>query len=288
MATVIWGSTWEAAPADGDAVSAGAGEIREVKEYLRKRLRGLLQISITTLDTDDTSFSIEVGSVIEVNGSIIEVITAAEAGGTITHITDETKGYCYVTDAGVFSFSETAPTWDNTKQGWYNGTSRAIAGFTRDGTSYDNKFTMEYSEKSSVDYLEDSVSFINTVTRYFSVPMVGTNSGGTAIGDGSELYMTNGTNLNLPVNLPNGAIVTAVYAAISGTITRINLVRSLLTNSTEEIMGGVTATGEDTSISNATIDNETYSYFVDCYNNTGAVRSIYGIKITYTIESPLP
>ena len=87
-----------------------------------------------------------------------------------------------------------------------------------------------------------------------------------------------------PVSLPQGAVVTAaiVYMNAAGetwTLARADHARS----SGVETMGTAAPSTEDTSISNATIDNNTYSYFF--YTSTlSQSRFIFSARITYTTD----
>jgi len=314
MGTRILGATYEATPADEDAISGGPTLIRAVKENMREQLRGYLQISITNLGTDDTNMKIEVGSVFEVNGVLIEIVTADEPteAFTITDITDETVGYVYVTAAGVFSIAETAPTWDAAKQGWYNGTSRAIAGFTRDGSNYDSKFILTKQEdlfdtdhKKLMDRLTDDLNasnhptkianattFEDAVTRYYSVSLVGNPT----LDLGVWAQFVANTTRYYAVNLPHGAVVTNLYSYANigdGTLTvtlhRVD--KTLYTPDTTMASNAHSSGGalNDSSITNATIDNDGYKYFAKIARaNHSTTAYIRGIVITYEVTKPLP
>ncbi len=84
------------------------------------------------------------------------------------------------------------------------------------------------------------------------------------------------------VNLPNNAVVTAAIGYGSETDENWFLKRVLLSDgtTTDTLATAVFGT-EDTAISNPTIDNENYAYFI----NTGTLDSsdeIFGMRITYT------
>lgn len=85
-----------------------------------------------------------------------------------------------------------------------------------------------------------------------------------------------------PVLLPHGAIVTA--AVLYGTAGGAWALYRCNNNSTASaIMAQAATNTEDVTISNATIDNQTYNYMVQASLNTTEV--IHGIRITYTITA---
>ena len=104
------------------------------------------------------------------------------------------------------------------------------------------------------------------------------------------------------VHLPHNAVVTFMvfYYNTNDAAASMDIAfsRNTLGTSTIEELAAVTAimTGgsqstEDTTITNATIDNTTYSYFCKVnFNNIATVNDarIIGVKITYTVLVPLP
>jgi len=86
-----------------------------------------------------------------------------------------------------------------------------------------------------------------------------------------------------PVFLPHGAVVTAcvVYGDLTGVnawrLRRINISSQALSD-----LAGANVNTEDTTITNATIDNSVYGYYIDiaAIVNTDL---IYGVRITYTL-----
>ena len=87
------------------------------------------------------------------------------------------------------------------------------------------------------------------------------------------------------VSLPNGAIISAVevFGNSAASAETWSLIRRQFTNGT---VGSVLATAvintEDTSISDATIDNDTYYYFFKT-TTLDLADKIYGARITYTL-----
>lgn len=85
------------------------------------------------------------------------------------------------------------------------------------------------------------------------------------------------------VHLPNGSVVTSVtmYGNAGASAETWTLARKTLATGTEADLATAAINTEDTSISNATIDNSNYSYsFSTTTIDTG--DSIYGAKIVYT------
>jgi hypothetical protein len=104
-----------------------------------------------------------------------------------------------------------------------------------------------------------------------------------------------------PVHLPHGARVTKtrVYYWDSSAANDFNVRLSRVTLATIYIseMALVTTssafsgwrTGEDTSISDATIDNNQYAYQLYLYNMNGTTNHrLGGVVIEYTVPNPLP
>ena len=133
---------------------------------------------------------------------------------------------------------------------------------------------------------ENLVSLKN-VTRYFTVHGSAFNVGD---GDGNDPWHTSETGIEAaggslskalaPVQLPDGAVITGaiVYGADSDTwaLKRVNM-----SSGSSDTLASSTFGTEDTTISNATVDNSTYAYFFE----TGEVAdNIMGGRVTYTIN----
>jgi hypothetical protein len=154
---------------------------------------------------------------------------------------------------------------------------------------------------------------IPSQTRHLSIPGAGftptERSGYLISGDG--IAIANVGNLFDPmtaaamVNLPDGAVVTRIRANVvdsdngSGQNIRVRLERKGLNGDTglPEVMADVSSSGmgqnillSDTSISNATIDNGNFSYYIRLTSPAGADFTwyLYSLIIDYTITSPLP
>ncbi|MDD5265446.1 MAG: hypothetical protein PHU43_11520, partial [Candidatus Bipolaricaulis sp.] len=122
-------------------------------------------------------------------------------------------------------------------------------------------------------------------------------SGGLVMNGASDL---NENQYDAPVNIPNGCIVTSIKAYYYRDDAASAGILYLVRNSagSGDVMASVDftstaggANGEDTSISYATIDNETYSYSLNLRldpNDNSADVKLFACSITYTITDPLP
>lgn len=89
------------------------------------------------------------------------------------------------------------------------------------------------------------------------------------------------------VELPNGAVVTGAIVYGSTTNENWSLIRSeLATGAADSTMATAATNTEDTSITDATIDNSTYYYFLTI-GSLDENDEIYGARITYTLDMPL-
>ena len=107
--------------------------------------RGGSSITLSNYDNDSAPV-VKVGSWFENNGALYEVITGDETPTGYSGISNSTTFYLYYDDSGdEFIYSSTAPTWSDSKQGWYNGNDRALFSMYKDsgGTLYQLKTAMQ-------------------------------------------------------------------------------------------------------------------------------------------------
>jgi len=113
--------------------------------------------------------------------------------------------------------------------------------------------------------------------------------GGAAEGDdlqrGGNYFMA-GNNANtafFPVDLPDGAVVTRaiVYGNAGATAETWSLRREEIAGSAAGVMASANFDSADTSISNATIDNETYVYYLES-STIDDTDEIHGGRIDFT------
>lgn len=167
-----------------------------------------------------------------------------------------------------------------------------------DGTTY--KKVADVDANGHPSKVDDAVELQAAVTRYLSISLfAGEHNGGASTNFlGNRLIITDNEDIYLSVNLPHGATVTELYSSAdagAGTASlATHLKRSPLNAVTDETLASCvhTATeGEvtDSSIDDAIIDNNTYTYFTHIshtLHDTDAV--VEGIRIKYTITKPLP
>jgi len=121
-------------------------------------------------------------------------------------------------------------------------------------------------------------------TSYWSAPGCAVIND-DATGQYSNGNFTDESNTNeafLPVNLPNGAVVTSVRVdgAVNSATGWVLYRKSGSTDGTAMASGNI-AGAADTSISVATIDNNNYTYFIEFTDMDG---TIYLTEIAYTTD----
>ena len=86
------------------------------------------------------------------------------------------------------------------------------------------------------------------------------------------------------IDLPNGAVVTGATVYGNTTGNAWTLYRVTLSGGAGATMATAAINTEDTSISNATIDNSTYTYFIKAEITGPDTEYIYGARIKYTTD----
>jgi hypothetical protein len=148
-------------------------------------------------------------------------------------------------------------------------------------------------------------------TRYFSIPVRAFQSNNKdmpwkILPTGAGEYVTSSSfpagvsvELAAPVHLPDGAVVTELRVAVIDDTPDFNisvsLKRAAISNSPPSNMASVTSSGTpnetnlvDSSISNATIDNSQFCYWVQAnWNNSADLDIDLGpVRIAYTVSGP--
>ena len=111
---------------------------------INKSYKGKADITLSAYNTTAAP-DVKVGSVFEDNGAIFIVDTADITPTGYAGITNSTTFYLYYDESGsVFIYSNTAPSWSDVLQGWYNGNDRAFFSMFKDsgGTLYQSKIKM--------------------------------------------------------------------------------------------------------------------------------------------------
>lgn len=128
-------------------------------------------------------------------------------------------------------------------------------------------------------------------TLYCSIPgteFIGQNAYEADIdydtSSGAVTADTDNVDLVAPVNLPDGATVTGaiVYGNAGAQAETWELRRVKLSDASNSQMATAAIGTEDTSISDAVIDNETYAYFI-VTSTLDTNDTVYGARISFTI-----
>ena len=116
-------------------------------EVINKSYKGKADITISEYDTTAAP-SVQIGSVWEDNGAIFILETDDMTPTGYAGISSSTTFYLYYDEsAEVFIYSETAPTWSDALQGWYNGNGNDRAFFSM----YKDSGDMLYEGKSKLE-----------------------------------------------------------------------------------------------------------------------------------------
>jgi hypothetical protein len=125
-------------------------QVTDAVERLEKTYEGYNGVSLTNFALT-TEPEIANGSVVEIGGAIWEASGGNESITGWAGIGNGNDVYIYVDAAGAATFSTTAPTWDTAKQGWYNGTDRAVAGLYKvDAATYADKYMIFMSPQQKL------------------------------------------------------------------------------------------------------------------------------------------
>jgi len=122
---------------------------------LEKQRVKKLQISLTNF-ANTSAPQIAAGSVIEVGGSLY-VFSSNETISGWTSIGNNTDCYVKLTPGAssvTASYTTSAPTWSDAKQGWYDGNDRYIAGLHRGASSavYADKWIYQHSQDNNANH----------------------------------------------------------------------------------------------------------------------------------------
>jgi hypothetical protein len=166
-----------------------------------KQRLGYCAISLDSL-TATTAVTIKAGSKVEVGGALYEYGSdETESGGTWAGIGASNTVYVYIVPSGAsisFIYSTTAPTWDVAKQGWYNGTNRAVASLYKDAAGlYTSKYVLT-SWSQSIPVPGGARNVIKTSGALGTI---------TVTGD-VEYILTAASTVTLPAGAPLGCRIT--------------------------------------------------------------------------------
>jgi len=171
-----------------------------------------------------------------------------------------------------------------------NGIDQDEIQFSADFSANTHKITNLTDGAAAQDAAAFGQIAISSGTKYLSIPGSAFLSENPVTNDfyrdGNYLTSSETTaeSYVAPVNLPHGAVVTAVI--IQGTTTGENctMARAEIDGDLEAGMSSAAMNTEDTTISNATINNQTYTYALRVASlGIAEPSSIWGARITYTI-----
>jgi len=178
-----------------------------------------------------------------------------------------------------------------------NGVDFTVAS-TNDYDFFDIDSSEDQAKIGEVIFKADNISSVNCIAwtsgrticsgeeSYYSIPAFGfiannpTTDVLTYYKDNSVIEVSPGVNISAPVYLPQGANVTkAIVYDDDGS--NWGLIRGAWGGS-PEVMASAGGGTEDTTINNATIDNQNYYYFINMSGPPGT-GYVYGARITYII-----
>ncbi len=87
--------------------------------------------------------------------------------------------------------------------------------------------------------------------------------------------------LTAPVSLPHGAVITHVVVYTTGAFAANWELKRVDHTGTSTILASAAANSEDSTITNPTVDNENYQYFI--FNTDPSNATVHGARIKYTI-----
>lgn len=150
-----------------DYPTVGAASWTDDIDISKDWIIGHIGLGLTNFENDSIP-EVAQGSKVEIGGSYFIAGTDQAITGSPTN---DSINYVYIDTSGVLSWSDTAPARDDTKQGWYNGTSRAVAGsyFLTSGSVYSGKFVYVagirkyFNHKPTLDQYINSRGRIDTI-----------------------------------------------------------------------------------------------------------------------------
>lgn len=113
------------------------------------------------------------------------------------------------------------------------------------------------------------------------LPTADTTSYDTNSGKISTTDLTGDTYVQANVNLQDKAVITKVIVYSNSNLEDWEMRRIKLSDASSSQMATAGQNTEDTTITNATIDNINYAYIINASGS--AATKIYGVRITYTL-----
>jgi len=190
-----------------------------IMETLDTQRYGYHAISLTNYD-NTTKPAIAAGSKVEINGALFKFDSEEAISGT------PSDGSVYILlspsgDSVTASFTNTAPTWSDSKQGWYGTGGNAnyrYANFimTKSGASYsDKRFYPQDPETKPMLALLDTDNFLTQ-----SIDTNGYIKLGSLYiqwGQNDPIIGAGTTTINLPMTFPNSAYAVTINGGSTST-----------------------------------------------------------------------
>jgi hypothetical protein len=239
----------------------GDNNFTSFQETLDATRRGLAEITLSEYDTDLAPV-VKVGSVFENNSAFFQVTTSDITPTGYSGISNSTTFYLYFDEsATAFIYSATAPTWNDARQGWYNGDDRALFSMYKDsgGTLYQDKCLIvnrnDYGHFGKIQGAGDDDLKLGSELKPH-----------TSQTEGSWSFTANGQTQIIP----NG-----VYQILHfrGGATR-SLVQSFINGSWQTISDGTTGTNND-GAHGALVFSDGVNYRVQWGTSTSTAGTVY-------------
>jgi len=221
----------------------GDSNIQTVMLTLDKTFKGQHQVSLTNYDTTAES-QVAAGSVIEIGGALYkfdsnESITGSPSDGTV-YIMAVPAG-----DSVTCAYTNTAPTWSDSKQGWY-GT----------GATVNNRYLEFKLKKTGGDWTEKDGIYFDSWT--YTDPIYGLFSDGTPLY--SKIITFSWDNTQSSQTLPHG-----ISSAVTGRkIVSVLPVRRAAQMVINENFSAtlVSWTNDNMTVTRSTTEARTYDAFI--------------------------
>ncbi len=133
--------------------AVGDVNLTAMMETLNITYKGKSEVTLSNYD-NDTAPDVKAGSVFDCNGAIFSVTNSDETPSGYSGIANDTMFYLiYSAGLNEFIYTATAPTWSDSKQGWYEGNNRYFFSMYKDsgGTLYQKKAMILKISNSLID-----------------------------------------------------------------------------------------------------------------------------------------
>ena len=151
------------------------------------------------------------------------------------------------------------------------------------GITQTNFNTDDFLVTSGIAALKNKTSFWSCSGSNFTAPLPAADTWGYGTNDNAinASDLTGDAVMNASVSLPQGAVITGVIVYGSNATKTWRLRRVTLSGGANSELATANVNTEDTTITNPTIDNSLYTYFLQA-EETG--HNVFGGRITYTTD----